>query len=149
MKLKAEELKIDVFSVGDRSRGGHHGCRITHVPTGLVATSKDVAPYRDNQKSALTELERMVEMNMSVTEIVENKVIKYIADHGKEPKYVLMDTATYRGFSKSFLPKEKISPDPEDTVNATLSKLFIQGTSLDVLEVTNTKVGLELLEVVG
>jgi hypothetical protein len=78
---------------------------------------------------------------------IEKKVTDYVTDTGRRPRFVLLDSATYKAFSQSFAPKEKIEFMVE---NPLVSKLVSIHLSADIsLQILEVNMPTHLFEVAG
>lgn len=79
---------------------------------------------------------------------IEKKVTDYVMATGRHPRFVLLDSASFRAFSQSFAPKEKIefltdsSPEPPVLTSIHLAP----NIDLQILEVN---INSHLFEVAG
>lgn len=79
---------------------------------------------------------------------IEEKAFEYMSNNGIKPRFVLLDTATLKEFSKSLAPKEKIeflTDSAEEPPNVSVVHLLAD-IDLKILEVNTPD---RLFEVVG
>lgn len=86
---------------------------------------------------------------------VEEKVRDYVTANHRKPKYVLMDSKTYKAFSKSFTPREKITyPNSsefmiersEEPTQIDLAWIYVSSYELKILSVNSNET---IFEIVG
>ena len=80
---------------------------------------------------------------------IENKIVDYLANNKNDPRYVLLDVATYKRFIKESLPKERIGLlciSDKQKKKTKIVAYWMEGRSVAILEVKTNKF---LMEVVG
>jgi hypothetical protein len=76
---------------------------------------------------------------------IDNKVTQYVLDHGKKPRFVLLDKATFDRFTNYLKPKERIAIAVND--HAKIAKMCCSADCwVDILSVNTDN---SLFEVTG
>ena len=80
---------------------------------------------------------------------IEQVVVDYIMDHGKNPKYVLIDERSYEKFNNMAIPREKINVlgnyEPTDITKdlPTITTMWTTKCNVEILSVKSEKTILE------
>ncbi len=81
-------------------------------------------------------------------EKIEDAVIQYITDKCDKPKFVLMDEKSYKQYTESFIPREKVDLAlPDEAKDSAPGKIYTTiKCSVEILEVKSDKA---IFEVIG
>ena len=72
---------------------------------------------------------------------IEKKTFDYMCETGKKPRFVLLDSASYKAFNQSLIPKEKIEMFSGGTEEQkrVCSIYLAQDISLEILEINTPR----------
>lgn len=66
---------------------------------------------------------------------IEKAATDYLLETGKEPRFVLLDSKTYKAFGESFKPKERIRLVGANDTEYRPTQICLDGFSMEIVEV--------------